>query len=78
MRRYLPYAFAEQGIYMLMTVLKRELAIKQSILLIKTFKEMKDYELIKFKNDQLELDVKVSPEEDTVWLALDEMALLFG
>lgn len=39
---------------------------------------MKDYELIKFKNDQLELDVKVSPEEDTVWLALDEMALLFG
>ena len=78
MRRYLPYAFTEQGIYMLMTVLKGELATKQSILLIKTFKEMKDYELIKFKNDQLELDVKVSPEEDTVWLALDEMALLFG
>lgn len=43
MRRYLPYAFTEQGIYMLMTVLKGELATKQSILLIKTFKEMKDY-----------------------------------
>jgi len=29
-RRYLPYAFKEQGIYMLMTVLKGELATKQS------------------------------------------------
>ena len=29
-RRYLPYAFTEQRIYMLMTVLKGELATKQS------------------------------------------------
>ena len=43
MRRNLPYAFTEQGIYMLMTVLKGELATKQSIALIDTFKEMKDY-----------------------------------
>ena len=42
-RRYLPYAFTEQGIYMLMTVLKGDLATKQSIALIDTFKEMKDY-----------------------------------
>lgn len=28
--RYLPYAFTEQGIYMLMTVLKGDLATKQS------------------------------------------------
>ena len=42
-RRYLPYAFTEQGIYMLMTVLKGDLAIKQSIALIKLFKTMKDY-----------------------------------
>ena len=41
--RKLPYAFTEQGIYMLMTVLKGELATKQSIALIKAFKEMKDY-----------------------------------
>ena len=38
-----PYAFTEQGIYMLMTVLKGDLAIKQSIALIKLFKTMKDY-----------------------------------
>lgn len=41
--RYLSYAFTEQGIYMLMTVLKGDLAIKQSKALIRTFKRMKDY-----------------------------------
>lgn len=41
--RYLPYAFTEQGIYMLMTVLKGDLATKQSKALIRTFKQMKDY-----------------------------------
>ncbi|MBO7080310.1 MAG: ORF6N domain-containing protein [Bacilli bacterium] len=41
--KYLPYAFTEQGIYMLMTVLKGDLATKQSIALIDTFKSMKDY-----------------------------------
>ena len=41
--RYLPYAFTEQGIYMLMTVLKGDLAVRQSRALIRTFKQMKDY-----------------------------------
>ena len=41
--RYLPYAFTEQGIYMLMTVLRGELAVKQSRTLVRTFKQMKDY-----------------------------------
>lgn len=42
-RTYKPYAFTEQGIYMLMTVLKGELAVKQSKMLIRLFKEMKDF-----------------------------------
>lgn len=42
-RTYNPYAFTEQGIYMLMTVLKGELATRQSKALIRIFKEMKDY-----------------------------------
>ena len=41
--RYLPYAFTEQGIYMLMTVLKGDLATRQSKSLIRLFKKMKDY-----------------------------------
>ena len=41
-RRYIPVAFTEQGIYMLMTVLRGELAVKQSKMLIRAFKTMKD------------------------------------
>ena len=41
--RYNPYAFTEQGIYMLMTVLKGDLAVTQSKMLIRTFKEMKHF-----------------------------------
>ena len=41
--KFLPYAFTESGIYMLMTVLKGELATRQSRTLIRLFKSMKDY-----------------------------------
>ncbi len=37
----------------------------------------KKYELIKFEDGAFSLDVNVSPEEDTVWLTLDEIGLLF-
>lgn len=37
-----------------------------------------EYELIKFENGNFELEVNVSPEEETVWLNLNEMCLLFG
>ena len=39
----IPHVFTEQGLYMLMTVLKGPLAVKQSKALIRTFKKMKDY-----------------------------------
>ncbi len=42
-KRYMPFAFTESGVYMLMTVLKGDLATKQSKALIRTFKKMKDY-----------------------------------
>ena len=41
--RSLPYAFTEQGIYMLMTVLRGDLATAQSKALIRIFKQMKDF-----------------------------------
>lgn len=43
MSRSLPYVFSEQGVYMLMTVLRGELATKQSKILIRMFKEMKQF-----------------------------------
>ena len=42
-RVYLPYAFTEQGIYMLMTILRGELAVRQSRALVMAFKSMKDH-----------------------------------
>lgn len=34
-------------------------------------------EIIKFNNGNLELDVTVTPDKDTVWLSANQMALLF-
>ena len=42
-RRKLPYAFTEQGIYMLSTVLRGDLAIKQSIFIMRAFREMRHF-----------------------------------
>lgn len=42
-KRKLPFAFTEQGIYMLATVLRGELAEQQSIFIMRAFKEMRHY-----------------------------------
>ena len=42
-RRKAPYAFTEQGIYMLATVLKGELAERQSIFIMRAFREMRHF-----------------------------------
>ncbi len=42
-RRKLPFAFTEQGIYMLATVLRGELAEQQSIFIMRAFREMRHY-----------------------------------
>ena len=41
--RKLPFAFTEEGIYMLMTVLNGDLAVSQSKRLIRLFKKMKNF-----------------------------------
>ena len=67
-RQYNPYAFTEQGIYMLMTVLKGDLAVSQSKLLIRMFKEMKHFiqnnellfkEIVSLKQHQLNSDKRI-------------------
>lgn len=60
--RKMPFAFTEQGIYMLMTVLKGERATAQSKALIRLFKRMKDY--IVAENMQL-LSMGDSPQIST-------------
>ena len=39
---------------------------------------MEKYEIIKFKDNEFEMDVNVSPNEDTVWLSLNEICKLFA
>ncbi len=68
--RYLPYAFTEQGVYMLMTVLRGDLAIQQSRALIRTFRAMKDYivqnQSLINQRDYLRLSMQVSDTQHTV------------
>lgn len=56
--RKLPYAFTELGIYMLMTVLKGELAVNQSKKLIRLFKRMKDF-IVQLQNVLPESEIKM-------------------
>ena len=39
--------------------------------------EKEKYEIVKFENNGISLDVNVSPMEETVWLTQDSMSLLF-
>ena len=57
-RQYLPYVFTEQGIYMLMTVLKGELAVDQSKKLIRLFKQMKDF-IVQLQNVLPESEIRM-------------------
>ena len=37
-----------------------------------------EYKIVTFVNNEVRLDVNVSPSEDTVWLSLADMFLLLG
>ena len=78
--RYLPYAFTEQGIYMLMTVLKGDLATKQSIALIDAFKNMKDYIIennnISSINDVIKLTNQVNENSKDIKTIKDDLKVV--
>ncbi len=66
-RRKLPYAFTEQGVYMLATVLKGRTAEQQSIFIMRAFREMRQFlannqelfsKISKIELKQLEADKK--------------------
>ena len=69
-RAKLPWAFTESGIYMLMTVLKGDLATQQSKALIRTFRAMKDYivqnQPLITQRDYLRLSMQVSDTQQAV------------
>ena len=54
----MPFAFTEQGIYMLATVLRGKLAEQQSIFIMRAFREMRHY-------------IKSNPDCHDRWIVLD-------
>ena len=36
-----------------------------------------EYEVVKFKDDEIELEVNVSPKEETIWMTLEQISKLF-
>jgi len=72
--RYLPYAFTEQGIYMLMTVLKGEVAVQQSIMLIRIFKKLKDrYATESLLSTPIETALAIGKHEERISLAEERL-----
>lgn len=35
------------------------------------------YEIVKFKNDEFELDVNVDPKNETIWMSKKDISILF-
>ena len=70
MSRSNPYVFTEQGVYMLATVLRSETAVKQSILIIRAFKEMRHYlienQYLLTNNDYLRLSLQVNENTNAI------------
>ncbi len=36
------------------------------------------YQLMKFIDNEFELEITVSPKEETIWMSLDQLSILFG
>ena len=69
-RAKLPWAFTQSGVYMLMTVLKGDLAIRQSKALIRAFCAMKDYitetQRLITQRDLLRLSVQTTENTEAI------------
>lgn len=75
----LPYAFTEQGIYMLMTILKGDVAVQQSIALIKAFKYLKDYYNNTSQlplNEYLRLNNQVNENTEDIKIIKDKLEII--
>lgn len=53
----MPYAFTEQGIYMLATVLKGQLAEQQSIFIMRAFREMRHYITLRYTGNRGDMEM---------------------
>ncbi len=74
-RKYLPYAFTEQGVYMLSAVLKSAIAVEVSIEIMRTFAKLRDFTLHynALAKKLVELERKNDKEFRRIHATLDEL-----
>jgi len=74
-RRYLPYVFTEQGLYMLSAVLKSSVAIEVSIEIMRTFTKMREFSMHynSLARQIMELERKHDKKFKEVFKRLDEI-----
>ena len=79
-RKYLPYAFTKQGVAMLSTILRSEIAIQVSIQIIQAFVQMRqviaDNALILHRIDRLEQQHSItSTKLDHIFEAIEDKGI---
>jgi len=67
----MPYAFTEEGIYMLATVLNSKVAVQTNISIIRTFKKLREFS--KHYNALAKQIIEVKRKSDKQYKALDEL-----
>lgn len=74
-RRYMPYAFTEEGIYMLATVLNSKVAVETNIAIIRTFKKLREFSkhYNALAKQLIEIDRKHDKQYKELKKALDEL-----
>jgi len=74
-RRYLPYAFTENGVYMLSAVLKSKVAVEVSIEIMRTFTKLREFTLHynTLAKKLIEIKRKNSKEFQKIYKKLDEL-----
>ncbi len=74
-RRYMPFVFTEQGIYMLATVLKSDVAIDVNIAIMRTFIKLREFSkhYNALAKQLIEIDRKHEKQYKELKKALDEL-----
>ena len=74
-RRYLPYAFTENGVYMLSAVLKSKVAVEVSIEIMRTFTKLREFSLHynALAKRLIEMEQKNRKEFRKIYALLDEL-----
>jgi len=74
-RRKLPYAFTENGVYMLSAVLKSKVAVEVSIEIMRTFTKLREFSLHynALAKQLIEMEQKNNKEFRKIYALLDEL-----